>query len=116
MVHEKEITTDYKLKSSDFAKDSLFEKLYNLGAFTEKCAVSVEKLELTEEEDIAFDESVLEEEIIVFQKEEKEYCYLIEHYKLMGSLKMDYKWGNLPIIIFCLILLGFLILVIVSQI
>ena len=116
MHYEKEKTIDYKLKSSDSAKDSLFEKLSDQGAFTEISAVSVEKLKLTDEEDIAFDESVLEEEIIVFQKREKEYCYLIEYYKPMESHKTEIRWVSLPIIILCLILMGFLIAVIVSQI
>lgn len=110
MIPEEGKTTDYKLKSSDRAKYSLFEKLCDQGAYTEITAISVESLALTKDEDIAFDESVLEEEVIVFQKEEKEYCYLTEHYEPTESHETGIKWVSLPVIVICLILLGFLIL------
>lgn len=116
MPHIEEKNTYYSLISSDSAKESLFEKLFDLEAFSEITAIPVDKLELSEEEDIAFDESVLEEEIIVFQEREIEYCYLVEYYKPTGSIQKGIRRTSLPLIVICLILMIFFVLVFISQI
>ena len=108
--------SEYSLKSTDGAKFSLYKKLYGLEAFTEITAISVDKLELTKDEDIAFDESVLEEEIIVYQIEEKEFCYLAKHYRPPGSSKTTIRRATLFPIIICLVMMILAVVGIIYQI
>lgn len=109
-------TPKYQLISTDNAKDNLFEKLSTLEAYTKETAVLVEDLAITEEEDVAFDESVLEEEIIVFIEDDLEYCYLAEHYKPIGSHKKNVRMLSLPLIIFCSVMAVFAIAFFIYQI
>lgn len=106
----------YQLISTDYAKESLFEKLSVLEAYTEETAVLVEDLDITEEEDIAFDESVLEEEIIVFREDDLEYCYLAEYYEPVGSHKRKVKILSIPVIILCSVMTIFTIVFFIYQI
>ena len=102
----------YRLKSTDEAKDTLFQKMSESKAYTKETAILVEKLNLTQEEDIAFDESVLEEEIIVFINDDKEYCYLGELYT---PPKSEGKIARIPALIICLVVTITIIFIVVYQ-